>query len=154
MKEMYKKPAQLTLALLISWIVTYGIVFAQPLFCGTIIDRCLPAFKRTQIDAALSIKCRASLSQRGNSQLYAIGSPVILQADYDDDVTCCEKKPCDGYNQTACFNSSPAQNSLFPVTRVGLVCANNGFQNALNVKSQSMPFRLKSIYILTKSIVC
>lgn len=154
MKEMYKKPAQLTLALLISWIVSFGIVFAQPLCCGTIIDRCFPAFKRTHIADALSIKCGASLSQRRNSQLHAIGSPVILQADYDDDVTCCEKQPCDGFNQTTCFNSSPAQNSILPVTRVGLVGANNGFQNALNLKSQSIPLRLTPIYILTKSIVC
>jgi hypothetical protein len=154
MKEIFKKPAQLTLALLISWIVTYGIVFAQPLCCGTTIDRCLPAIKRTQTAPPLSIKCRAPLSQRRNPQLYAIGSPAILQPDFDDDVTCCKKESCDGINQTTYFNSSPAQNSILPVTRVGLVGAKNGFQNALNLKSQSRPLRLTSIYILTKSIVC
>ena len=154
MKEMYKKPAQLTLALIISWIVTFGIVFAQPLCCGTIIDRCLPAFKRTHIDDAHSIKCRASLSQRRNSQLYAIGSPVILQADYDDDVTCCEKQPCDGFNQTKCLNSSSQQSPNLPVKKFGLVDAIDGFQNTLTQKSLSIPLRLIPIYILTKTIIC
>ena len=154
MKETYKKPAQLTLALLISWIVTYGMVFAQPLCCGTVTDSCIPAFNSTQFDADHSIKCRASLSHRCNPPVPAIVSSEILLADFDTDSNCCEKKPCDGFNQTKCFNSSSQQSPNLPVKKFGLVDAIDGFQNTLTQKSLSIPLRLIPIYILTKTIIC
>lgn len=154
MKEIYKKPAQLTLTLIISGIMTFGIVFAQPLCWGTIIDCCLPAFIKTQSDNELSIKCSASLSNRRNTQLHAMVTPVILHTCYNGNVTCCENEPCDGFIKTNCFNSSPPQNPKLPVKKVGFVYANSCFNINLNKKSQPIPLHLTSIYILTKSIIC
>jgi len=154
MKEIYKKPAQLILVLLISWIVTYGIVFAQPLCCGTITDSCIPAFSRIQFDATLNIKYRTSLSHRRSPKLPAIAVSNILPKDVDAKSSCCENEPCDGVCITTCYKSSAQQRHILQVKKVGSFHATYGLQNILNQKSQSMPLQLTSIYILTKSIIC
>ena len=154
MKEMYRKPAQLTLALIISWIVTYGIVFAKPLCCGATADRCIPAFNRIQVDATLITKCSASLSHRYNLTPPWTAASEILPKDANAGPSCCENDPCGGFNLTAWYYT-PSQ--LCPIAQVkefGSFHVANGLQNTLNIESQSVLLHPTSIYILTKSIIC
>lgn len=151
---MYTKSAQLTLALLISWIVTYGIVFAQPLCCLAITDRCIPAFNRIQTDAALSVKCRASLSCRRNLTQPWIAESEILPKDVDAKSNCCENEPCGVFNLTACYNTSSQRCPIAQNKEFGSLHVANGLQNTLDIESQLIPLHPTSIYILTKSIIC
>lgn len=153
MKEIYKKTAQIGLALLISWIVSYGIVFAQPLCCGIIIDSCIPALKKTHLDATLKTKCGESLSHRPSLHLHAVVSPELLLADFGTDPNCCEKEMCAVFNQTVYSNTSSSKYPKLLAKWGNLIDFDSGFQNPLFQKTQSIPLRLTSIYILTKSMI-
>ena len=154
MKAIYTKPAQLTLAFFISWIVTYGIVFAQPLCCGAFADRCIPAFNRIQADATLSIKCSASLSDRRHPRLPWTAESEILPKDDDAESSCCENEPCGGVGLNTCYYTTSQQ---CPIAQVKEFCSfhvTNGLQSTLKVESQLILLYPTSIYILTKSIIC
>ena len=154
MKDIYKNPAQVIFGLLISWLVTYGIVFAQPLCCGAITDKCIPAFNRVQIDETLGIKCKASLSHRRNLTQLWIAASEMLPKDVDAKSGCCENEPCVGFNLTFYNHSSTQQCPILQVKKIDSFHATFGLQNLLNLKSQSIPLPTTSIYILTKSIIC
>jgi hypothetical protein len=154
MSDMVKNLAKLLLALLISWIISFGIVFAQPLCCRTISDSCISASNRIQTDAALNIKCRSSVSHnRGATQLWIIVSELSPN-NVSAKSSCCENEPCDGFDLTLCYNNSSQQGSVLRVKDFDSFHATNGLQNTLNQKSQSIPLHPTSIYILTRSIIC
>ena len=150
---MVKNLAQIFLALLIAWIISYGIVFAQPFCCGIISDRCISVSKRIKTDATLSIKCRASVSHnRGVTQPSTITSelsPKKVKAKS----SCCETEPCDGFNLTPCYNYSSLQGPILQVKELGSFYVSTGFQNTLTRESLSIRLQPASIYILNRTII-
>lgn len=154
MKDIHKNPSQLILALFISWIVTYGTVFAQPLCCGTITDSCRPVFSRFQFDETHSINCNTSTSLRRNPKLPAIAVSERLPKNVDAKSSCCANDPCDGFNLTAGYNKPLQHCPILQVKKVGSFYSTSGLQDLLNQQFQSVPLHPTSIYILTKSIIC
>ena len=154
MSDMVKYLAQIISALVISWIISYGIVFAQPFCCGTIPDRCISAFNRIKTDAKLSIICRASVSHnRGGTQPWVIASELSVN-NVNAKSSCCENERCDGFDLTTCYNSSSLQGPILQVKEFGSFQVTNGLQNTVNKESKSIPLHPTSIYILNRSIIC
>lgn len=150
---MVKNLAQIFLVLLISWIISYGIVFAQPFCCGTISDRCISTFKRIKTDATLSIKCRSSVSHnRVGTQPSIITSELSLNK-VNAKSSCCENEACDGFNLTTCYNSPSVQSPILQVKELGLFHVSTGLQNTLTRDSQSIRLQPASIYILNRTII-
>ena len=154
MSDMVKNLTQVCIALLLTWIISYGGVFAQQLCCGTISDRCISVFNRINTDATLRIKCRASESHnRGRIQPCIISSELSPNK-VNAKSSCCENEPCDRFNLTTCYNNSSPQAPVLRVKEFGSFHETNSPLNSLNQKSLPIPPHPASIYILTRSIIC
>ena len=150
---MVKNLAQIFLVLLISWIISYGIVFAQPFCCGTISDRCISTFKRIKTDATLSIKCRSSVSHNRVGTQSSIITSELSPNKVKAKSICCENEPCDGISLTTCYNSSSPQGPILQVKELGSFHVTTGLQNNLTQESLSIQLQPTSIYILNRTII-
>lgn len=154
MKDIPKISAQIIFGLLISWIVTCGVVLAQPLCCVTITDSCIPTFNRIQGDATLNAKCKQSQLHRRSPDLPGIAVSEILPKDVNAQSSCCENLPCDGLSLTTRYNTPSQHYPILKVRKVGSFYSTYGLQKFLGPKFQSVPLQPTSIYILTQSIIC
>lgn len=150
---MVKNLAQIFLSLLIAWIISYGIVFAQPFCCGTISDRCISASKRIKTDATLSIKCRASVSHNRVGTQPSIITSELSPKKVNANSSCCENEPCNGFNLTTCYYSPSLQGPILQVKELGSFHVSTGFQNTLTRESLSIRLQPASIYILNRTII-
>ncbi len=155
MKKLFNNIIQTITAILISWIVVYGIVYAQQVCCSTIVDARIPTSNRNSASYTIGNFCRTSPSHHHNNQLQSILCSKNFLADFDEGNTCCETNRCDSYNQATCFSLSFIQD-LYPLLQknVSSFDVSDGEQRAFETYSRSTLLKAVPIYILTQSIIC
>jgi hypothetical protein len=154
MKESKNKIIKTCSAILISCIAAYGIVYAQQVCCSSIIDACIPTFKRISANCNNNGSCRITpLHSLDNLLQSGLCSKNLLD-NFDAATTCCKTDRCDGYNQATVL-------SLSTIRIVHLFQSNNFSLDAGNVApvtfqpyNLSTPCNTVPIYILTESIIC
>jgi len=153
MKGLFNKIIQTSTATLISWIVVYGIVYAQQVCCNTIVDACIPTSNRISVSYTIGNFCRTSPSHHRNNQLQSNLFSKNFLTDFGEGNTCCETNRCDSYNQATYFSLSFIQD-LSPLQKT-LSSFNviSGAQTNFEPKSLSF-LKAVPIYILTQSIIC
>jgi hypothetical protein len=154
MKKMFNKIIQTGIAILISWIVVYGIVSAQQVCCSTIVDARIPTSNRFSVSNTIGNFCGTSPSHHCNNQLQANFCSKNFLADFGKGNTCCETNRCDSYKQATYFSLSFIQD-LCPLQKT-LSASNviSGVQTNFEPKSLSSSLKAVPIYILTQSIIC
>ena len=154
MKKLIDKIIQTSTAILISCIVVYGIVYAQPICCSTIVDACIPTSNRISVSYNIDNSCRTVHSHHFNNQLQSTLCSKNIPADFGSGNTCCETDRCDGYNQAAEFSLSFIQD-FYPLQKnLGSFDAGNGTQARFEPYNLSTSHKAIPIYILTESIIC
>jgi hypothetical protein len=154
MKKLIDKIIQTSTAILISCIVVYGIVYAQPICCSTIVAACIPTSNRISISYNIDNSFRISPSHHFNNQPQSTICSKNILADFGSGNTCCETDRCDGFNQVAEFSLSFIQD-FYPLQKnIGSFDAGNGAQARFEPYNLSTPHKAIPIYILTESIIC
>ena len=154
MKKLFAKIIQSSTVILISWIVVYGIVYAQQACCSTIVDACIPAFSRISDSYTIGSFCRTSPSHHRNNKLQSNLCSKNIPADFGEGNTCCETNRCDSYNKTTYFTLSFIQ-GLYPLQKpLSAFDVISGAQTNFEPKSLSLSLKAVPIYILTQSIIC
>ena len=154
MKESFNNLIQISIAILISCIVVYGIVYAQQVCCSTIVDACIPASNRISGSYASSNSWTAPPSHNRNTGLRSNLCFKNKPADFGSENTCCETDRCDKFNQAIHFSLSFNQD-FHPLQKsVSSFDAGNGAQTAFEPYSLSTPLKAVPIYILTQTIIC
>ena len=154
MKDLITKIIHTIIAILISCIIVYGIVYAHQVCCSTIADVCIPTFKRILDSYIIDNCCRTSPSHNRDNQLQSNFCSENIIADFGSDNTCCETDRCDGYNQATEFSLSFIQD-FYPLKKnLGSFDAGNGAQARFEPYNLSIPHKAIPIYILTESIIC
>ncbi len=151
MKNLLKKTTQSSTLILISWIVVYGIVYAQQACCSTIVDACIPTFNR--ISYTNNNSCRTSPSHHRNRRLQPIHYSQNFLADCDSKNACCKTDRYNRYNQSTYFNPSFPKYAYSLQKNVSFFDVSDGEQRAFETCSLSIPLKAVPIYILTQSII-
>lgn len=154
MKELFKKVIQTSTAILISLIAVYGIVYAQQVSCGTIVDACIPVSNRISDGYASDNSCTTSRSYRRNIQLLSNICSNNFLANFGAGNTCCETDRCDSYKQAMYFSLSFFQDFYAHQKNVSFSDAVNGAQTTFEPYSLSTSLKAVPIYIMTQSIIC
>ena len=154
MKELSKKIIQSSTVILISWIVAYGIVYAQPACCSNIIDTRIPFLTIISNSYIIDSHSRPSPSHHRNHRLQPIHCSENFLVDCDAKNACCKTDRCDRYNQGTYFNPSFPQNAAHPLQKnVSSFDVSDGEQRAFETYSLSTSLKAVPIYILTKSMI-
>jgi hypothetical protein len=153
MRELFKKIIQTGIAILISWIVVYGIVSAQQVCCSTVVDARIPTSNIFSVSNTIVNFCGTSPSHHRNNQLQANFCAKNFLADFGKGNTCCETNRCDSYKQATHFSLSFIQD-LCPLQKT--LSASNVISGPHNFEPKNLSSSLKAvpIYILTQSIIC
>ena len=154
MKNVFIKILQPGAAMLLAWILVYGMAFADPGCCDTIVNICLPVYKKTPARQASDNSRTAAQPFNGSGQQESYNCDFNYQSDYSAGNTCCETDCCD-FNQEASEPILVYNQNLHPLEK----CQNcfddaNSGQAAIKSKNLTDALRTVSIYILTKSIIC
>lgn len=154
MKESFNKIIQISTAILISCIVVYGIVYAQQVCCGNIVEVCIPTSNRISVRYNIDNSCRISPSHYLNNQLQSNLCSKNILADFGPGNTCCETDRCDSYNQATYLSLSFIQD-FYPLQKnVSSFDTGNGEQTAFEPYRLSTSLKAVPIYIITQSIIC
>lgn len=154
MKESFNKIIQISTAILISCIVVYGIVYAQQVCCGNIVEVCIPTSNRISVSYNIDNSCRISPSHYLNNQLQSNLCSKNILADFGPGNTCCETDRCDSYNQATYLSLSFIQD-FYPLQKnVSSFDTGNGEQTAFEPYRLSTSLKAVPIYIITQSIIC
>ena len=151
MKKIIKKTTQSSTLILISWIVVYGIVYAQQACCSTIVDACIPTFNR--ISYTNNNSCRTSPSHHRNLRLQSIHCSQIFSTDCDSKNACCKTDRYNRYNQSTYFNPSFPKYANPLQKNVSSFDISDGKQRSFGTYTLSTPLKAVPIYILTQSII-
>jgi hypothetical protein len=154
MKELFKKIIQTSAAIIISLIAVHGIVYAQQVYCGTIVDACIPASNRISGGYTSGNSWATPPSYHRNIQLLSNICSNNFLADFGAGNTCCETDRCDSYKQAKYFSLSFFQDFYPHQKNVSFFDADISAQTTF--EPYSLPTSLKAvpIYIATQSIVC
>jgi len=154
MKESFNKISQTSTAILISWIIVYGIMYAQQVCCSTTVDACIPISNRILGSYAIANSCETSPSHHCNNQLQSNFCSKNFLSDFGEGNICCETNRCNSYNQAKYFSLSSIQN-LYPLQKtLSSFTVSSGAQTNFEPKSLSPSLKAVPIYILTQSIIC
>ena len=154
MKKLLKKIIQSSTVILISWIVAYGIVYAQPACCSNIADARIHIFSIISNSYTIDGHGKTSPPHHRNHRLQPIHCSENFLADCDAKNGCCKTDRCDRYNQGTYFNPSFPQNAAHPLqTNVSSFHVSDGEQRAFGTYSLSTSLKAVPIYILTQSII-
>jgi hypothetical protein len=154
MKELLIKIIQTSTAILISLIALHGIVYAQQVYCGTMVDACISASNRISVGYTRGNSWTTSPSYRRNIQLLSNICSNNFLADFGAGNTCCETDRCDNYKQAKYFSLSFFPDFYAHQKNVSFFDAGSGAQTTF--EPYSLPTSLKAvpIYITTQSIIC
>ena len=152
MKKLLKKIIQSSTVILMSWIVVYGIVYAQQACCSTIVDACIPAFSIISYSYTIGNFSRTSPSHRNDRLQSNLCSKNIL-ADFGEENTCCKTNRCDRYHHGTYFNPSFTQYAYPLQKNVNSFHVRDGEQRAFETYSLSKSLKAVPIYILTQSLI-
>jgi hypothetical protein len=154
MKELFNKIIQTSTAILISLIAVHGIVYAQQVYCGTIVDACIPASTRISGGYTSGNFRTTSPPYHRNIQLLSNICSNNFLADFGAENTCCETDRCDSYKQANYFSLSFFQ-GLYPFQKhVSFFDADKDAQITFELYSLPTSFSSVPIYIMKQSIIC
>ncbi len=153
MKKLLKKIIQSSTVILISWIVVYGIVYAQQACCSNIADARIPTFSRISNSYTIDCHSRTSPSHHRNHRLQPIHCSENFLADCDAKNACCKTDRCVRYNQGTYFNPSFPQYAYPLQKNVSSFHVSDSEQRAFGTYSLSTSLKAVPIYILTQSII-
>ena len=152
MKQLLKKTTQSSAVILISWIVVYGIVYAQQECCSSIVDACIPTFNRIS-NYTNNNSCRTPPSHHRNIRLQSINCSENFPADCDSKNACCKTDRYYRYNQSTYFKPSFPKDAYPLQEIVSSFDVSDGKHRAFETYTLSAPLKAVSIYILTQSIL-
>ena len=154
MKKLFKKIIKTSSSIVISCIVVYGSVYAQQVYCGTIVDACIQASNRISGGYASDNSWTTSLSYRRNIQLLSNISSNNFLANFGAGNPCCETDRCDTYKQATYFSLSFFQDFYPHQKNVSFSDADFGAQTPFEPYRLLTSLKAVPIYITTQSIIC
>jgi hypothetical protein len=154
MKELFKKIIQTSTAILISLIAVHGIVYAQQVYCGTIVDACIPASTRISGGHTSGNFRTTSPPYHRNIQLLSNICSNNFLSDFGAENTCCETDRCDSYKQANYFSLSFFQDFYPHQKKVSFSDADFGAQTPFEPYRLLTSLKAVPIYITTQSIIC
>lgn len=153
MKKMLKNIIKGSTVILMSWIVVYGIVYAQQEGCSATIDACIPTFSRISDSCIIDNTCRTLPPLQCNRRLQPIHIYENFLANCDEKNTCCKTDRCERYYQCTYINPLFPQ-YLHPLQKnVGFFHVNDREQSTFEAYILSTSLKAVPIYILTQSIL-
>lgn len=154
MKEPLNRIIQTSTAIFLTWVVVYGIVYAQQMCCSTIVGACIPPSNIISASYINANSLTALPSHQQNRQLRSNLCPKNITADFGSGNKCCETNQCVSHNQTTYLNISFIPD-VFPLQKGARVFdAGVGGRPAVESCSPSISPTAVPIYILTQSIIC
>lgn len=153
MKKLLKQIIKGSTVILMSWIVVYGIVYAQQEGCSDTVGTCNPTFSRISESFAIDNSCRISPPLHRNRRLRPIHCSENFLSGCDAKNTCCKTDRCDRDHQYTYFNPSFFQYAYPLQKNVGSFHVNAGEQRAFETYILSTSLTAVPIYILTQSII-
>ena len=154
MKKSLKKIIQVSSAIFITWIVVYGIVYAELVSCSTIVENCIATSDRVLVGNTNGNFWTSSSSHQRKNQLRSNFCSKNILAGCGSENTCCERDRCVNYNQANYFNLTYIK-YFYPLQKdVSSFGAVNDGQTAFEPYYLSISLKAVPIYILTQSIIC
>jgi hypothetical protein len=154
MKGLLDKTIQIVSTLLVSCMIIYGVAYAQPVCCSTIITTCIPSSQKMSVGYDNYSALRTSQSQDIKNRPLSNFCPDCFRTDFGSRNTCCETDHCKEYYPTTCLSVSFV-NDHFPVqSNMKFFDATDNKQSTPESYSLSIIHKAVPIHILTQSIIC
>jgi hypothetical protein len=153
MKELFSKFIIVSTAIVLSCIVVYGSVYEQQVYCGTIVDACIPESNRISGGYTIGNFWTTSPPYHRNVQLLSNICSNNFLADFGAENTCCEADRCDSYKQAKYLSLSFFQ-GLYPFQKnLSFFDAENGAQITFELYGLPTSPSSVPIYIMKQSII-
>lgn len=154
MKVLFKKPPQITLAVLILWAFISGVGYAK-LSCGKVSqDRCFKASNRTYDNVSLGLQCQRSPSQGYNQELNNTLASAYIGGCCSPVSSCCEAEKCDTFKRVTFYQPSAPQTTSIQANSITIAVNDINLEKILIHKDWFTHLFSIPLYIQNKSILC